>query len=192
MAGRMQVPRSRGAISGLLLILLGAWGALIPFIGPYFNYAYTPDDNWHYTAGRLILEILPGAAAVLGGLLVMGSANRVAATFGGWLAAAGGAWFVLGVPFSTLWGSPTVGSAVGSSTRQLFEYIGFFGGLGVVIVLLAAFALGRFAVLGVREAERARAYPAERTEREDTMAEDRTDGSRDHRRLHWPHHAGAR
>lgn len=187
------MPRSRGAISGLLLILLGAWGALIPFIGPYFNYAYTPDDSWHYTAGRLILEILPGAAAVLGGLLVMGSANRLAATFGGWLAAAGGAWFVLGVPFSTLWGSPTVGNAVGGSTRQLFEYIGFFGGLGVVIVLLAAFALGRFAVLGVREVERARAVPAGRTERapaEDTEAEDSTDDSHGHR-MPWRRHAGA-
>lgn len=197
MAGRMQVPRSRGALSGLLLILLGVWGALIPFIGPYFDYAYTPDTTWHYTAGRLILEILPGAAAVLGGLLVMGSANRAAGIFGGWLAALGGAWFVLGVPFSTLWGSPTVGSPIGSSTHRLIEYIGFFGGLGVVIVFLAAFALGRFAVLGVREAERARAVPVERTERapaEETRAED-TAADEHHGRRHWPrtrHHAGAR
>ena len=58
--GRMQIPPSRGAVSGFLLILLGAWGALIPFIGPYFNFAYTPDQEWTWTAARGWLEVLPG------------------------------------------------------------------------------------------------------------------------------------
>ena len=31
--GRMRMPRSRGAASGFLLVLLGIWGALIPFVG---------------------------------------------------------------------------------------------------------------------------------------------------------------
>ena len=34
MNGMLRVPRTRGVASGYLLILLGAWGALIPFIGP--------------------------------------------------------------------------------------------------------------------------------------------------------------
>ena len=38
----MRIPRSRGAVSGLLLIVLGAWSALIPFIGPSFDLATTP------------------------------------------------------------------------------------------------------------------------------------------------------
>jgi hypothetical protein len=80
--GTMWVPRSRGALSGTLLVLLGLWGALIPFVGPYFDYAYTPGNTWDYTAGRLIFEILPGAGAVLGGLLVLGSANRAVAMLG--------------------------------------------------------------------------------------------------------------
>jgi hypothetical protein len=159
MAGMMRVPRSRGAISGLLLMLLGAWGALIPFIGPYWHYAYAPDNTWDYTTGRLLLEILPGAGAFLGGLLTLGSANRLAAMFGGWLAAVSGAWFVLGMPLSSIWGSPTVGGPVGGTTRRAVEYLGFFGGLGAVIVFFAALALGRFAVLGVREAEWAAAGP---------------------------------
>jgi hypothetical protein len=153
--GTMWVPRSRGAVSGTLLVLLGVWGAFIPFVGPYFDYAYTPDNTWDYTTGRLLLEILPGAGAVLGGLLVLGSANRAAAMLGGWLAALSGAWFVLGVPLSAIWESPTVGEPIGGTTRQFLEYVGFFGGLGVAIVFLAAFALGRFAVVGVREVERA-------------------------------------
>src|SRR5260370_1022494 len=42
MAWMARILRSRGAASGVLLMLLGAWGALVPFIGPYFGYAYTP------------------------------------------------------------------------------------------------------------------------------------------------------
>ena len=30
---RSRVPRSRGGLCGTLLLLLGAWGALIPFVG---------------------------------------------------------------------------------------------------------------------------------------------------------------
>lgn len=166
MTGTMRAPRSRGAVSGLLLVLLGVWGALIPFIGPYFDYAYTPDNTWDYTTGRLLLEVLPGIGTVLGGLLVLGTANRAAAMLGGWLAALSGAWFVLGVPLMTIWDGPSVGDPVGNSTEQVLEYIGFFAGLGVVIVFLAAFALGRFAVVGVREAER-----AEQPEAPDEQAE---------------------
>jgi hypothetical protein len=154
MTGILRVPRSRGVLSGLLLFLLGAWGALVPFVGPYFHYAYTPDKAWAYTSGRLWLEILPGAAVALGGLIVMMSANRPVAHFGAWLAALGGAWFVLGGLIGPTWigMNMTTGSPVGSTATRAFEQIGFFTGLGVVIVLLAAMAVGRFSVIGVRDA----------------------------------------
>ena len=195
MTGTMRVPRSRGAISGTLLVLLGLWGALIPFVGPYFDYAYTPDSAWDYTTGRLLLEILPGAGAVVGGLLTLGSSHRLVAMFGGWLAALSGAWFVLGMPLSTVWGSPTVGAPMGGTTRQAFEYVGFFGGLGAVIVFLAAFALGRFAVVGVRESALATG-PVARDERLDetpTRVDPEADGDHARHRLHWPgsRHVGA-
>jgi hypothetical protein len=215
MAGTMRIPRSRGAISGLLLVLLGAWGALIPFIGPYWHYAYTPDSTWDYTTGRLLLEVLPGAGTFLGGLLTLGSAHRLAAAFGGWLAAASGAWFILGMPLSTMWGSATVGDPTGGTTRQVVEYVGFFGGLGAAIVFLAAFALGRFAVLGAREAawaaqpavadqpydDRATASTAtgrhtyEETASTDAATDSTNDTDGSGHRLHWPgsrHHAGVR
>lgn len=190
----MQIPRSRGAVSGTLLVLLGVWGTFIPFVGPYFDYAYAPDKAWDFTTGRLLLEILPGVGAVLGGLLVLGSANRVSATLGGWIAALSGSWFVLGVPLSTIWTGPTVGAPIGSTTRQALEYVGFFGGLGVVIVLLAAFALGRFAVVGVREVEHAmQAAPAEEnmtTPHEGALEPDQEEAAGQHR-FRWSKHAGA-
>jgi hypothetical protein len=43
------MPRSRGAVSGSFLALLGLWGALIAFIGPYFNYAFGTPDPWVFT-----------------------------------------------------------------------------------------------------------------------------------------------
>jgi len=167
-----RIPRTRGAFSGVLLVLLGAWGGLIAFIGPYFHYAYTPDKAWVYTTGRLWLEILPGAATVLGGLLVLGSARRHTAVFGAFLAALGGAWFVVGNLVSTLWnsGTPQAGVPAGTGlTRLAAENLGFFTGLGVLIVFFAALALGRFAVVGVRETalvERATADQATLAENE--------------------------
>ena len=69
--GRLRMRRSRGAASGLLLVLLGSWGALIPFVGPYFDFAFTPDQAWVWTTARGWLEVLPGAVTALGGLLLL-------------------------------------------------------------------------------------------------------------------------
>jgi hypothetical protein len=138
--------RSRGGLNGFLLLLLGAWGGLIAFIGPYFHYAYTPDVAWTYTAGRLWLEILPGAAVFLGGLIILLTAARHVAMFGALLAAAAGAWFALGTMLSPLWNHGTAlggTPAATTATMRIAEQIGFFSGLGVVIVFLAGITFGR-------------------------------------------------
>ena len=160
MAGVLRVPRSRGALSGVVLVVLGAWGVLIPFIGPYFRFAYTPDTAWVYTPARLWLEIVPGVAVAAGGLILLTSANRAFAAFGAWLAALAGAWFIIGPTVSRLWASsgfPQIGSPVGGTLRRAIEEIVFFTGLGVVIVFFAALALGRLAVVAARDVELAAA-----------------------------------
>src|ERR1022692_4640143 len=124
MAGILRVPRSRGALSGVLLILLGAWGALIPLVGPYFHYAYTPDTAWSLTSGRIWLEIAPGAAAFIGGLIVLVSSLRPVAMFGAWLAALAGAWFAAGITLSELWpkgGASAIRSPLGGTTARTAE-----------------------------------------------------------------------
>ena len=151
---RTHVRRSRGMVSGIALVLLGIWGGIIAFIGPIFGFAYTPDIAWHYTTGRLWLEILPAVATVLGGLILLFSASRVAIQLGAWLAAAAGAWFVVGQLFSRLWtgGAPAAGVPAGSRIVQIvLEQIAYFAGLGVVIVFFAALALGRTSVIGVAD-----------------------------------------
>lgn len=165
MNGMLRVPRTRGVASGFLLVLLGAWGALIPFIGPYFHFAYTPDTAWTYTVGRFWLEIIPGVATIIGGLILLVSAFRPVAIVGACLAAAAGAWFALGALVAPVWaGYGTIGpnaipaalypgAPTGGPLHMVAEHLAFFTGLGVVIVFLAALALGRLAVIGARDVE---------------------------------------
>jgi len=156
---RLGMPRSRGAISGLLLILLGAWGALIPFVGPLINWAYTSDPAWTWTTAKGWLEVLPGVVTAVGGLLLLLSGNRGSAVFGGWLAVVGGAWFVVGRALASPLRTGDVGQPVASTDlkRALLE-VTYFTGLGALIVFLGGAALGRVAVRHARDvvvAERA-------------------------------------
>jgi hypothetical protein len=176
----LQMRRSRGAFSGFLLILLGLWGALIPMVGPYFHFAYTPDQAWTYTTGRLWLEFLPGAAVFLGGFLLMIASGRHTALFGALLAAAAGAWFTLGPVLSPLWNNHVTmgGSPAGSTVyMRIMEQLGFFTALGVVIVFVAGAALGRIASVpsGIRAVEEvpepAQTVPAETVPAETVPAE---------------------
>ncbi|MDD4867908.1 MAG: hypothetical protein PHQ28_12570 [Mycobacterium sp.] len=151
-SGELQMPRSRGAVSGLLLVILGAWGALIPFVGPYFNFAYTPDQVWAWTSARGWLEVLPGVTAVVGGLLVVFSGNRVSAMLGGWLAVLAGVWFVIGEQVAPILGIGSAGDPVAATDRKraLLE-ICYFTGLGALVVFVAGVILARTSVRPARD-----------------------------------------
>jgi hypothetical protein len=150
--GRMRIQRSRGATSGFLLILLGVWGALIPFFGHHFGFGYTPDEGWTWTAARGWLQVLPGAATTVGGALLVISQNRATAMFGGWLTVVGGAWFVVGntlaapLPIGEI-GAPVADSDLKRATLEL----AYFSGIGTAIVFLGAIALGRLSVRSLRD-----------------------------------------
>jgi hypothetical protein len=159
-ASRVRVARTRGVGSGGLLLLLGAWAALVPFIGPYLKLAYTPQPNtaWHWTAARGWLEVLPGAVIFAGAVLLIASASRMVTNLGAWLAAAGGAWLLVGPsltgPLSLHLGTPDPAS--GTDTRAL-EMLLFFYAIGAATVFLAGIALGRLTIRSprdVRAAER--------------------------------------
>lgn len=143
------VPRRRGALNGLLLILLGAWGGLVPFLGPRIGLNYTADAAWTFTWAKFWLEVLPGAAVLIGGLGLIGTAARAGGVLWGWLSALGGAWFIVGLTVSQLWtGGKGEFAAPAASTvaGRTIEEIVFFYGLGAVIVFLAGAAIGRFTV----------------------------------------------
>ncbi|HEY4018789.1 MAG TPA: hypothetical protein VGM75_08895 [Pseudonocardiaceae bacterium] len=143
------LPRRRGAVNGLLLILLGAWGGIVPFIGPRIGLNYTADAAWTFTWAKFWLEVLPGAAVLIGGFGLIGTAARAGGVLWGWLATLGGAWFIVGQTVSQLWTGGKgefAASAASTVAGRTVEEIVLFYGLGAVIVFLAGVALGRFTV----------------------------------------------
>lgn len=134
---------SGAALLGPLLVLLGVWGALIAFVGPYFAYGYTPLAPWVLTGSRLWLELLPGIATAVAGAGI--GAHRAGGVVAGWLAVASGAWFAVGPSLWTvIFGmADPLGVPVGGPRQQALAEIGMFTGLGVAIVLLGALAIGR-------------------------------------------------
>ena len=170
----LRLPRTTGALSGLLILLLGVWGGLIPFVGPYFHYAFGGYQHWHFTNQRLWLEIVPGAVAVLGGLMLMRASTRVGGLTAGWVAVAAGAWFAVGPSVSILWHHTiyAIGAPMGGDTRQMLEWVGYFYGLGALIIGLAAFAMGRY-FSRPRIVTEAAALAEAPIARRDAVAEDR-------------------
>lgn len=152
MAGAVQIPRSRGGLSGLILILLGAWGGLIPLVGPYLKYGYTPDRTWDLTQGRLYLSVIPGAVVLLAGLVIVMTRSRGLGGFFAFVAALAGIWFIAGAAVvellpASLRGSISTGTPIATTVaRAILTSLGFYAGLGALILFFAALALGRFSI----------------------------------------------
>jgi hypothetical protein len=149
---RTRIPRTKGAISGVIVIALGLWGALVPFIGPYFNFAMHTDQTWHWFADRGWLEVLPGAVAVLGGMMMVRGGTRSSISLGAMLGLAAGLWYLLGPTVSTLWnhGALAIGPALGTHTlTRALVWIGYFYGVGALLTLFSSYALGFIAALPV-------------------------------------------
>jgi hypothetical protein len=170
--GRMRIPRSRGAASGFLVILLGLWGALVPFVGPMFDFAYNADQGSAWSATRGWLEVLPGVVAVIGGFLLVRSRNRATAMLGGWLSVIAGAWFVIGRVMATTLTIGEIGRPVAENDiKAAWLELTYFYGLGALIVFLGAMALGRLSVRSVRDVGHAqRTATAARVEHTDAVA----------------------
>jgi hypothetical protein len=155
--GGMRMARSRGLASGMLLLVLGAWAAIVPFIGDYLDFAYTPTSTWTWTSGRGWYEVAPGAAAFLGGLLLLFSANRAVTSLGAWLGIAGGAWLIIGPQLETFLDVGSTGTPTGTSNGVIaLERLFYFDAIGAAILLVAAVALGRVSVRSVGDVRAAR------------------------------------
>ncbi|HEY2505900.1 MAG TPA: hypothetical protein VGI58_05250 [Streptosporangiaceae bacterium] len=154
------IPRSRGAISGLLLALLGLWGAIAPFVAPYVHYGFTPDQTWHLNSGRLYYSVIPGGVALLGGLAALLTRNRGVGVVGGLLGVLGGAWFILGQQFmlAVLKKTVAVGTPIHpagvfgpTSLHVYLDSVALFTGVGVLVLLFGALAMGRFSMVGAKD-----------------------------------------
>ncbi|MGH9094008.1 MAG: hypothetical protein ACRDXE_02505, partial [Acidimicrobiales bacterium] len=119
-------PTGLGLI-GLITILAGAWGAVGVFVGPEFGYTPTSPSSWQWTTDNWLLHLIPGAVAVLFGLVILGRAPRRRAVARGGFGLAGllivacGAWFVLGPAVWPLFESGPVYQPGGHTTALLYQ-----------------------------------------------------------------------
>jgi hypothetical protein len=135
---------------GLLTMLAGAWGGIVPYVGPVFGFGATGTASWTWNLAHGLLGLAPGVVAVVAGLAVVAAAGRNALGLGrAGLAVAGlgalisGAWFVVG---PAAWPVLDHGVAyfVGAgSSRQLLDSIGYSFGPGLVLAALGGFTLAK-------------------------------------------------
>jgi hypothetical protein len=133
-------------------MLLGAWGGLMLFIGPYFHFGYGQDKTWVYDTGRLYAAMVPGGVALLAGLAVLATRSRWFAATCASIAVLAGVWFVVGREVLAIAVSNpnayTVGAPIGTFSlhRVVATNLATFTGVGLLIVLFAALGLGRVSI----------------------------------------------
>jgi hypothetical protein len=132
-------------MAGALILLVGAWGGIVPFVGPLFGFSGDGSRSWTWNLPHALLSLAPGAVAVAAGILVMlagGRLFRPGLKLGGLLAALCGAWFVVGpVAWPVLEHARVFVTA--SPQRELAYWIGYSLGPGTLLAALGAFVLGR-------------------------------------------------
>ncbi|MGI8614730.1 MAG: hypothetical protein ACR2KL_12435 [Nocardioidaceae bacterium] len=135
--------------AGVILLLLGAWGALVPFVGPSFGYDMGGGSAWTWSESHATLHLAPGVAAILGGLFLMFGKERTAQRFGAGVAAVAGIWFVVGPSLHPLWAGQSVGGTMdmgGTAWSSALSALGYHYGTGAAISVVAAYAVGVLAV----------------------------------------------
>jgi hypothetical protein len=147
---RVVAPRPAGlGFLSLLIILVGAWGGIVPFVGPIFGYRAGRSGSFAWTAPHVFLYLVPGAVAMAFGLVLLGSAidrvGRVGVAKGlaALIVVACGAWFALGPAVWPIFSSSAVFSPATGALPRFLNYLGYNLGPGLLLTALGAMALVR-------------------------------------------------
>jgi hypothetical protein len=136
-------------MAAVLIFLVGAWGGVVPFVGPAFGFSADGSASWTWNLSHALLWLAPGAAACVGAIGSMGlirrftrGRGRVGAAATGLLVTLSGAWFVIG-PVSWPVFERSAGVFVPASPlRELSYQVGYSLGPGVLLVMLGGMLLG--------------------------------------------------
>ena len=134
-------------ILGVLVIAVSAWGGIVPFVGPTFDFDMGSTTRaWVWTQSHWTLHLAPAVLGIAAGLMLLLPAGVAVRRMGAILSLVAGGWFVLGPTLAPLWqhgGITTSGSdgVTGSRTVRVLEGVGYHNGTGVVLMLLGAVGL---------------------------------------------------
>lgn len=133
----------------LLVILIGAWAAIIPFVGHLFGFSADGTPAWYWSLRHALLWLAPGALAFVIGLAMLAQArraeiglSRVGSVWMGFLTAVAGAWLVVGpLAWPVLENGGKVFRTAGP-LRELLYQVGWSLGPGLLLVLLGGCTMG--------------------------------------------------
>ena len=135
------------AMTGLTAVIVGAWGALAGYIGPYFDFRPVDIHVWVGSWQNGLLHLLPGAVAAAAGLmlLAMGPARRSvrggAFILPALMLIAAGAWFVIGpVAWPTFHSGPAFNPVLDANRNLLNVACASFAP-GLVLAVLGGMAM---------------------------------------------------
>src|ERR1700736_4770814 len=98
---RRSMSASLGMV-GVVAVVISAWGAIIPYVGPTFGYSADGASSWQWNLTHSVLALVPGAVGFLIGLSFFAPvrtstlSRRLSLGVAGTIAIAAGAWFVIG------------------------------------------------------------------------------------------------
>jgi hypothetical protein len=134
---------------GILTVAISAWGGIIPYIGPTFSYSADGSGSWDWSLTHTVLALVPGAIGVLVGLSFLAripdariGRRKTSLSTAGFIAILCGAWFVIG-PLA--W--PVIHNSgpyfvTATPLRTLANEVGYSLGVGLILAMCGAFAIG--------------------------------------------------
>jgi hypothetical protein len=146
---RVHLGRIGLGTAGVVAVRVSAWGGIVPYVGPAFNFSGDGSVSWHWSLAHAVLALAPGALGVLLGLFVIAESRGVTVGKGRLsLATAGtllmicGAWFAIG-PLA--W--PVIDNSgpyfvAATHLRVLADEVGYSIGVGLILVICGAFVDG--------------------------------------------------
>ncbi|HLX89244.1 MAG TPA: hypothetical protein VKR22_12410 [Acidimicrobiales bacterium] len=164
------VPVGGLGLLGVLTLLVGAWGGIVPFIGPMIGADGDGTMSWFWSLPHAVLWLAPGAAACVAAAVMLGALPRAMAGFGristfaaGLLAVVAGAWFVIGPEaWPVLVRSAGVFVPAGPLTL-LGREVAYSFGPGAILLMLGAMAMAVSMTGGVPRMARTTVPAADRS-----------------------------
>jgi hypothetical protein len=154
------VPRTQVAktVVGVVTILIGVWGGLVPYIGHALNFNADGSALWTWNLQHGLLYLAPGIAAVAGGSFLVLSAfvdrvrsldlSRMTLPFATVLLGLSGIWFLVGPSVWPIYYSAHVFAAT-SPVRTFAEMTVYNLAEGIILSVVAG-VVGTGAVRALR------------------------------------------